>query len=171
MSKTRGVGRPKFDPTPKLPNFEKALIEGFDVAQALEIADIPKSTYYRWLQDNPEYSDRVDKLKVSLDDAADRAIARLLNAKPEDPAHRKEIAEIAFRVRKEKREVTQPPLLPNGQPQTPQQIQINVGQMLTPEKANELTDDELARVRAGATIAQVMEEREAEKHPKKPSAS
>ena len=62
--KKRGVGgRPKAITDTVLRKLEEGFLKGLNVTECCLFADVPKSTYYDYLNAHPSYSDRIELLK------------------------------------------------------------------------------------------------------------
>jgi hypothetical protein len=148
----RKPGRPQADLESRIRIFEKAIIDGKGIYKSLEIADIPTSTYYDYLEKNPEYSDRIEKMQDQLIALAETSIANEL--KNPDPKRRDQVIELAkwiMRKRKPKVYGDNGPL-----PQLMGGMNVNLGtQNLI--RADDLTDDQLQRMAHGEQLQNVLE--------------
>lgn len=164
-------GKPPIDIQAELRVFEIAVAEGMGITKALEKANIKRTTYYEYLADNPDYANKIRRLKSSLVDIAENALSTQLEATPTTDAHRKEIADLAKWVisnRRQQADQIQPTLPMGVQP-----IQININgkeKGLTAQDLKDLTDEELALIQSEQkTYAEVIADREngGDKKPKK----
>lgn len=65
MSKKNKVGRPPSVTTKEVSKLEQAFAIGASVKEARNYAKITKSSYYRFLEENPEYRERFEELRTS----------------------------------------------------------------------------------------------------------
>lgn len=56
-------GRPKAITDTVLRKLEEGFLKGYNVTECCFFADVPKSTYYDYLNEHPSYSDRIELLK------------------------------------------------------------------------------------------------------------
>lgn len=165
-TKTSNRGRPRNDKKPefadKLQIFEMWLMKGETINKALQEAEIPMSSYYKHLEDHPEYLEKVEKMRDVLADSAEKKLADVLAM--DDPAlvaFQVELAKWILRKRRPEKYIEAPAVT---QPQLPAggQLNINLGTQQV-IRMGDLTDTELEQIERGEKTAQQIFAERAEK--------
>lgn len=81
MAGSNAVGRPtKLEPE-VVTKLTAAFANGFTVEQACQYAEISKQTYYRWLEEHPQFNDDMENARNMLGLQARKVVADRINAK------------------------------------------------------------------------------------------
>jgi hypothetical protein len=154
-------GRPTVMTEEVLQKLLEARADGATDVQACLLAEIGVSTYYKYVAENPEFVEKMDRAKDILSVLAGRRLRKAL-----DELDVKEAMELAWQIIKHNDSKTQrsnePPKLP---PTLGGSGNINVHQTVI--RADDLTDDELLAISAKEkTLEEVLAGRRVATKPK-----
>lgn len=154
----RGRGRPTVIDEGVLAKIIEAKAYGANNDEACIVAEINPATLYRYMEKHPEFSERLSRVgNVLVIQAHKRIGLELQRLEYKDAI---DLAKWVIGQHKDKID-TVPQLTASPIGTT---VQVNIGNQITPEEANDLTDDELALVASREkTLAQVLADRKKEK--------